>query len=328
MCGLLDGDPGRADVLVTPIIKTFMSSSFNAPRIETAQLDEVQTKRLDLRQHAVERGPIQNTCQQRVFTLQLGHRRLKGRQGGRAKVAGDPNRVQPRNLLVHVINSQDSLGESASPGSSEVSGLPWQADGVPARGAARPRSTSRVPIVSRSVGARPESPGTDEHDSPGSAPTCASEGVNHDHRNHWSRLGRERPCAEPGRRRRAGCVGRTRLSRAAALANNLGPLARSASASQAIADPDTVAFTVWLDTLTALVAENNELLKGKVVVDPTNPLKLDANGTLQLGRHPGTVATRAHFNTGGTEFRAARPLHADLRRPAGLGPATVGPPIG
>ena len=46
----------------------------------------------------------------------------------------------------------------------------------------------------------------------------------------------------------------------------------------AIADRDTVALTVWLDTLTALVAENNELLKGKVVVDPTNPLKLDASG--------------------------------------------------
>ena len=61
MCGLLDGDHRRADVLVMPIIKTFMSSSLNAPRIETAQLDEVQTKRLDLRQHAVERGPIQNT---------------------------------------------------------------------------------------------------------------------------------------------------------------------------------------------------------------------------------------------------------------------------
>ena len=44
--------------------------------------------------------------------------------------------------------------------------------------------------------------------------------------------------------------------------------------SQAIADVDTVVFTVWLDTLTGLVAENNELLKGKVVVDPTNPLKL------------------------------------------------------
>ena len=71
ICTLLDGGRGRAEVLVTPIITTFMSSSFNAPRIETAQLDEVQPERLDLRQHAVERGPIQNTCQQRVFTLQL-----------------------------------------------------------------------------------------------------------------------------------------------------------------------------------------------------------------------------------------------------------------
>ena len=91
-----------------------------APRIETAQLDEVQTKRLDLGQHAVERGPIQNTCQQRVFTLQLGHRRLKGRAGGRAKVARNPNRVQTRNLLVHLTDGQDSPGESASPESSEV----------------------------------------------------------------------------------------------------------------------------------------------------------------------------------------------------------------
>src|ERR1700716_4041662 len=100
-----------------------MSTSLNAPRIETAQLDEVQTKRLDLRQDAVERGPIQNTCQQRVYTLQLGHHRLKARQGGRAKVAGDPNRVQTRHLLVHLTDGQDSLGESASPGSSEISGL-------------------------------------------------------------------------------------------------------------------------------------------------------------------------------------------------------------
>ena len=142
----------------------------NAPRIEPAQLDEVQTKRLDLRQHAVERGPIQNTCQQRVYTLQLGHHRLKARQGGRAKVAGDPNRVQTRNLLVHLTDSQDSLGESASPGSSEVKWAAMASErssrAFDCCGAARPRSTSRVPIVSRSVGARPESPGSDEHDSP------------------------------------------------------------------------------------------------------------------------------------------------------------------
>src|SRR6266849_5111683 len=133
MCGLLDGDPGRADVLVKPIVKTFMSSSLVAP-IETAQLDEVQVERLDLGQHAVEGGPIQNTSQQRVFTVQQGHHRLKGRKGGRAKVARDPNRVQTR-TLVHLSNGQDSRGESASPGSGErvVSWLPRHGGGVAAR---------------------------------------------------------------------------------------------------------------------------------------------------------------------------------------------------
>jgi 8-hydroxy-5-deazaflavin:NADPH oxidoreductase len=67
---------------------------------------------------------------------------------------------------------------------------------------------------------------------------------------------------------------------AATLANELGPLARAASVSQAIADADTVVFAVWLDTLAALVAENAGLLKGKVVVDPTNPVKLGSNGAL------------------------------------------------
>ena len=119
---MLDGDHRRADVLVKPIVKTFMSSSLVAP-IETAQLDEVQVERLDLGQHAVEGGPIQNTSQQRIYTLQLGHHRLKARQGGRAKVAGDLNRVQTRNLLAHLTDDQDSLGESASPESSEISGL-------------------------------------------------------------------------------------------------------------------------------------------------------------------------------------------------------------
>jgi hypothetical protein len=111
-----------------------MSSSFNAPRIETAQLDQVQTERLDLRQHAVKRGLIQNTCQHPVLTRQLGHQRFKGRQGGRAKMAGEPNRVQTRGL-VHLSNCQSSRGESASPGSSErsVSWLPRLGGGVAAR---------------------------------------------------------------------------------------------------------------------------------------------------------------------------------------------------
>src|SRR3982074_59731 len=111
------------------MMRTYKSSSFNAP-IETAQLDEVQVERLDLGQHAIEGGPIQNTCQQRVFTLQLRHHRLKRRLSGRAKVARDPNRVKTRSL-VHLSNGQDSHGESASPGSGEGA-LRSQLDGTPA----------------------------------------------------------------------------------------------------------------------------------------------------------------------------------------------------
>jgi predicted dinucleotide-binding enzyme len=67
---------------------------------------------------------------------------------------------------------------------------------------------------------------------------------------------------------------------AATLAKELGPQARAVSVSQAIADADAVVFAVWLDTLTALVVDNADLLNGKVVLDPTNPIKMDGNGRL------------------------------------------------
>jgi predicted dinucleotide-binding enzyme len=68
----------------------------------------------------------------------------------------------------------------------------------------------------------------------------------------------------------------------AALAQELGPLAHSASVSQAIEESDTVVLAMWLDALTGLlsVTGNVELLKDKVVVDPTNPIKLGDNGAL------------------------------------------------
>jgi predicted dinucleotide-binding enzyme len=65
-------------------------------------------------------------------------------------------------------------------------------------------------------------------------------------------------------------------SHAAALANELGPLASAASVRQAIAGADVVVLAVWLDTTKELIAENGDLLHRKVVVDPSNPIKLDA----------------------------------------------------
>jgi predicted dinucleotide-binding enzyme len=67
---------------------------------------------------------------------------------------------------------------------------------------------------------------------------------------------------------------------AESLASELGPLARAASVEDAIAAADAVVFAVWLDTTKELVAQHARALKGKVVVDPSNPLGFDENGQM------------------------------------------------
>src|SRR5712692_2199598 len=67
-------------------------------------------------------------------------------------------------------------------------------------------------------------------------------------------------------------------SNAEVLANELGELADAASVERAITDADVVVFAVWLDTLKDLIAQHAHLLRGKVVVDPSNPIARDANG--------------------------------------------------
>jgi 8-hydroxy-5-deazaflavin:NADPH oxidoreductase len=80
---------------------------------------------------------------------------------------------------------------------------------------------------------------------------------------------------------------------AAALAQELGELARAASVEEAIAEADAVVFAVWLDTTKELVAKDGRLLEDKVVVDPSNPLGFDENGqmirTLPDGESSGSV---------------------------------------
>src|SRR5258705_9805430 len=67
---------------------------------------------------------------------------------------------------------------------------------------------------------------------------------------------------------------------AAALAQELGELARAASVEKAIAEADAVVFAVWLDTTRELIAADARLLENKVVVDPSNPLGFDENGQM------------------------------------------------
>ena len=83
------------------------------------------------------------------------------------------------------------------------------------------------------------------------------------------------------------------LSRAQALAEELGPLARAASVADAISGADAVLFAVWLDTMRELIREQADLLTGKVVIDPSNPIGFDASGqlmrTLPDGESSGSI---------------------------------------
>ncbi len=80
---------------------------------------------------------------------------------------------------------------------------------------------------------------------------------------------------------------------AAALAQELGDLARAASVEEAIAEADAVVFAVWLDTTKELIATEARLLENKVVIDPSNPLGFDESGqmirTLPEGQSAGSV---------------------------------------
>jgi 8-hydroxy-5-deazaflavin:NADPH oxidoreductase len=93
-------------------------------------------------------------------------------------------------------------------------------------------------------------------------------------------------------------------SDATALANELGEPASATSVEKAITDADAVVFAVWLDTLKDLIVQHADLLRGKVVVDPSNPIAQDTNGgvvrTLPDGQSSGSVVAgllpaEAHF---------------------------------
>src|SRR5213078_4764185 len=93
-------------------------------------------------------------------------------------------------------------------------------------------------------------------------------------------------------------------SNATALANELGELATAASVEKAITAADVVVFAVWLDTLKDLIVQHADLLRGKIVVDPSNPVAQDTNGgivrTLPDDQSSGSVVAgllpaEAHF---------------------------------
>jgi predicted dinucleotide-binding enzyme len=82
-------------------------------------------------------------------------------------------------------------------------------------------------------------------------------------------------------------------STAEELARQLGPSASAAGIAEAIEGAGAVIFAVWLDATKTLVREHEARLDGKVVIDPSNPVAVDANGnfsrTLPDGMSAGSV---------------------------------------
>jgi predicted dinucleotide-binding enzyme len=65
---------------------------------------------------------------------------------------------------------------------------------------------------------------------------------------------------------------------AKALAQKLGPLAKPAEVSAAIAEAEIVVLSVWFNTIKELLAKFASELRGKIVIDPSNPIAPDNNG--------------------------------------------------
>jgi predicted dinucleotide-binding enzyme len=70
----------------------------------------------------------------------------------------------------------------------------------------------------------------------------------------------------------------SRVAQAERLARELGTPASAGGVAKAIQQADAVIFAVWFDTIKELVAQNAALLAGKVVIDPSNPVAIGANG--------------------------------------------------
>lgn len=69
-----------------------------------------------------------------------------------------------------------------------------------------------------------------------------------------------------------------KLEDAKAFAQQLGSLAKAAEVRAAIEEANIVVMAVWFSTIQELVKQYAPELKGKIIVDPSNPIAPDGNG--------------------------------------------------
>jgi len=65
---------------------------------------------------------------------------------------------------------------------------------------------------------------------------------------------------------------------ASALAQELGSLATASETGEAIKNADIIILSVWFNVQKELFKQYGEELKGKIIIDPSNPIAPDENG--------------------------------------------------
>ena len=82
---------------------------------------------------------------------------------------------------------------------------------------------------------------------------------------------------------------------AEALADELGPMVRAASVEDAIAGANVIVFALWLDSMKEVIQQQSDLLDGKIVVDPSNPVSYATGSpvrTLPEGQSSASIVAR------------------------------------
>lgn len=69
-----------------------------------------------------------------------------------------------------------------------------------------------------------------------------------------------------------------KLEDAQALAQKLGSLATAVETVEAIKQADIVVLSVWFNTIKEFMTQYAKELKGKIIIDPSNPIAADENG--------------------------------------------------
>lgn len=69
-----------------------------------------------------------------------------------------------------------------------------------------------------------------------------------------------------------------KIEDAKALATQLGDLATPTQTAEAIKEADIIVLSVWFNTIKELFEEYADVLQGKIIIDPSNPIAPDENG--------------------------------------------------